>query len=181
MLSVHSEFQGWIQLVYRKSSLLEAEWWPDDRVPEPFVYWVGRKFIEFLLEHCTEKFKQTLWPTQVKLSVKFSCLVVLTLCDPMDCSMPGLPVHHQLLEFTQTYVHWVSDAIQPSHPLLSPSASAQSFSLMQLFAAPWASASTGSSVNGISQARILEWIAIFYFRRSSQTRDGAHISYVSFI
>jgi len=121
MLSVHSEFQGWIQLVYRKSSLLEAEWWPDDRVPELFVYWVGRKFIEFLLEHCTEKFKQTLWPTQVKLSVKFSCLVVLTLCDPMDCSMPGLPVHHQLLEFTQTYVHWVSDAIQPSHPLLSPS------------------------------------------------------------
>ena len=45
----------------------------------------------------------------------------LTLCDPMDCSMPALPVHHQLPEFTQTHVHWVSDAIQPSHPLLSPS------------------------------------------------------------
>ena len=44
-----------------------------------------------------------------------------TLCDPIDCSTPGLPVHHQLLEFTQTHVHWVSDAIQPSHPLLSPS------------------------------------------------------------
>ena len=44
-----------------------------------------------------------------------------TLCDPMDCSTPGLPVHHQLPEFTQTQVHWVSDAIQPSHPLLSPS------------------------------------------------------------
>ena len=43
-----------------------------------------------------------------------------TLCDPMDCSMPGLPVHHQLPEFTQTRVCWVSDAIQPSHPLLSP-------------------------------------------------------------
>ena len=40
-----------------------------------------------------------------------------TLCDPMNHSMPGLPVHHQLLEFTQTHVHWVSDAIQPSHPL----------------------------------------------------------------
>ena len=39
----------------------------------------------------------------------------------MDCSTPGLPVHHQLWEFTQTYVHWVDDAIQPSHPLLSPS------------------------------------------------------------
>ena len=42
------------------------------------------------------------------------------LCDPMNCSMPGLPVYHQLLECTQTRVHWVSDAIQPSHPLLSP-------------------------------------------------------------
>ena len=44
-----------------------------------------------------------------------------TLFDPMNCSTPGLPVHHQLPEFTQTHVHQVSDAIQPSHPLLSPS------------------------------------------------------------
>ena len=44
-----------------------------------------------------------------------------TLCDPMDCSTPGLPVHHQLLEFTQTHVHWVGDAIELSHPLSSPS------------------------------------------------------------
>ena len=44
-----------------------------------------------------------------------------TLCDPMNWSMPGLPVHHQLPEFTQTHVHRVGDAIQPSHPLLSPS------------------------------------------------------------
>ena len=43
------------------------------------------------------------------------------LCDPMNCSTPGLPVHHQLSEFTQTYAHWVGDAIRPSHPLLSPS------------------------------------------------------------
>ena len=43
-----------------------------------------------------------------------------TLCDPMNHSMPGLPVHHQLPESTQTHVHWVGDAIQPSHPLLSP-------------------------------------------------------------
>ena len=43
-----------------------------------------------------------------------------TLCDPINCSTPGLPVHHQLLEFTQTLVHRVSDAIQPSHPLPSP-------------------------------------------------------------
>ena len=44
-----------------------------------------------------------------------------TLCDPMNCSTPGLPVHHQLPEFTETHVHQVSDAIQPSHPLSSPS------------------------------------------------------------
>ena len=43
-----------------------------------------------------------------------------TLCNPMDCSTPGLPVHHQLPEFTQTHVHWVRDAIQPSHPLSFP-------------------------------------------------------------
>ena len=44
-----------------------------------------------------------------------------TLCNPMDCSTPGLPVHHQLPEFTQTHVHWIGDAIQPSHTLSSPS------------------------------------------------------------
>ena len=52
-----------------------------------------------------------------------------TLCDPLDCSTPGLPVHPQLPEFTQTRVHWVSDTIQPSHPLSSPSA--PTFSLSQ--------------------------------------------------
>ena len=45
----------------------------------------------------------------------------LTLCDSMDCSTPGFPVHHQLLGLAQTHVHWVGDAIQPSHPLSSPS------------------------------------------------------------
>ena len=56
-----------------------------------------------------------------------------TLCDPMDCSTPGLPVHHQLLELTQTHVHWVGDAIQPSHPLLSPSPPAFSLSQHRVF------------------------------------------------
>ena len=67
----------------------------------------------------------------MKPSVQFSSVTQLcpTLCDPMDCSMPGLPVHHQLPEFTQTHVCWVGDAIQPSHPLLSPSSPA--FSLSQ--------------------------------------------------
>ena len=53
-----------------------------------------------------------------KCSVTKSCL---TLCDPMDCSIPGFPVLHHLLELAQTPVHWVHDAIQPPHPLSSPS------------------------------------------------------------
>ena len=52
-----------------------------------------------------------------------------TLWDPMDCSSPGLPVHRQIAEFTQTHVHWIGDAIQPSHPLSAPSPSA--FNLSQ--------------------------------------------------
>ena len=63
------------------------------------------------------------------LIIQFSSVTqaCLTLCDPMDCSMPGFPVHHQLLESTQTHVHRVSDAIQTSHPLLSPSPPAFNF------------------------------------------------------
>jgi len=57
------------------------------------------------------------WSDQIR-SVTQLCP---TLCNPMNRSTPGLPVHHQLLEFTQTHVHLVSDAIQPSHPLSSPS------------------------------------------------------------
>ena len=59
----------------------------------------------------------------VHISVQFSSVTqsCLTLCDLMNRSTPGLPVHHQLPEFTQTHIHRVSDAIQPSHPLSSPS------------------------------------------------------------
>ena len=57
----------------------------------------------------------------------------LTLCAPMDCSTPGLPVHYQLPEFTQTHVHWVGDAIQPSHPLSSPSPPPSIFPSIRVF------------------------------------------------
>ena len=84
-------------------------------------------------------------------SVQFSSVAEScpTLCDPMNRSTPGLPVHHQLPGFTQTHVHRVSDAIQPSHPLSSPSPPApnpsqhQSFPMSQLFA--WDGQSTGAS------------------------------------
>ena len=55
------------------------------------------------------------------VSISIQSLSHVQLCDPMDCSTPGFPGHHQLPEFTQTHVHWVSDAIQSSHPLSSPS------------------------------------------------------------
>ena len=74
-------------------------------------------------------------------SVQFSRSVVSDSCDPMNHSTPGLPVHHQLLAFTQIQVHRVSDAIQPSHPLSSPSPpvpkslpASESFPVSQLFA-----------------------------------------------
>ena len=68
-------------------------------------------------------------------SLQFSSVVQScpTFCDPMNHSKPGLPVHHQLLEFTQTHVHQVGDAIQPSHPLSSPSPPAPNPSQHQVF------------------------------------------------
>ena len=54
-----------------------------------------------------------------------------TLCNPMDCNMPGFPVLHHLPELAQTHVHWIGDAIQPSHPLLSPSPPALNLSQHQ--------------------------------------------------
>ena len=82
------------------------------------------------------EFLQTCWPQsfqrpfeslssfhRITYRIQFSSVTQScpTLFNPMNCSTPGFPVHHQLPEFTQTNVHWVGDAIQPSHPLLSPS------------------------------------------------------------
>ena len=61
------------------------------------------------------------WTCLFSCSVQFSHSVMSDSLQPMDCSMPGLPVHHQLLELAQTHVHQVGDAIQPSHPPSSPS------------------------------------------------------------
>ena len=70
---------------------------------------------------------------ELRNNIQFSSVAQLCpmLCDPMDCSTPGFSVHHQLPEFTQTHVHQVSDAIQPSHPLSSPSPPALNLSQHQ--------------------------------------------------
>ena len=77
-----------------------------------------------------------------------------TLRDPMDCSTPGLPVHHQLLEPTQTHVHWVGDAIQPSHPLLSLSPPTLSFPASGSFQMSQLFASGGQSI-GVSASTLV--------------------------
>ena len=82
---------------------------------------------------CLKKAYDTFTRNQLNsiTSVQFSSVALLcpTLCDPMNCSMPVFPVPYQLLELTQTHVHWVGDAIQLSQPLLSPSP--PTFSLSQ--------------------------------------------------
>ena len=78
------------------------------------IYGLNNQIFFFFLEFE----KNSFFPSCTQFSsVTQSCL---TLCDPMDCSTPRFPVYHQLLEFTQTHVHRVGDAIQPSHPLSSP-------------------------------------------------------------
>ena len=94
-------------------SILNNRWLPcfsDSHLPQPFI----QRGIS--AQGCP-------WTTLGILTVQFSSVTQScpTLCDLMNRSMPGLPVHHHLPEFTQTHVHRVSDAIQPSHPLSSPS------------------------------------------------------------
>ena len=83
----------------------------------------------------------------------------LTLCDPMDCSKPGLPVHHQLPEFTQTHVHWVGDGLQTTKIILDIlcCAGLSRFSCVQLFVTPWTVAHQAPLTMEIFQERILEW------------------------
>ena len=89
------------------------------------------------------------------------------LCDPMDCSIPGFPVYHQLPEFTQAHVHWISDAIQPSHPLSSPSPTALNLSQHQgLF--QWVSSSH-------QVAKVLE----FQFQQLTSVSDCSHLYFLS--
>ena len=90
-------------------------------------------------------------------SVQFSSVAQScpTLCNPIDCSTPGFPVHHQLPEFTQTHVHWVSDAIQPSHPLIPFSSHLQSFPSSGSFHMSQFFASDGQSIEVSASASVL--------------------------
>ena len=89
-----------------------------------YIYTCIHSFTKLSLRHCKSLLHMVNENSSIFLySVQFSSVAQScpTLCDPMNLSTPGLPVHHQLAEFTQTRAHRVSDAIQPSHPLSSPS------------------------------------------------------------
>ena len=110
--------------MFTASLFTMARTWKQPRCPLTYE-WIKKLWYIYITEY----------------SVQFSSVTQScpTLCDSMNCSTPGLPVNHQLPEFTQTHVHRVSDAIQPSHPLSSPSPPApnpsqhQSFPMSQLF------------------------------------------------
>ena len=125
------------------------------------------------------------------LLIQFSSVAQLcpTLCDTMNRNTPGLPVHHQLPEFTQTHVHWVSDAIQPSHPLSSPSLlppippclqsfpTSGSFPMSQLFA------SGGQSI-GVSPGLIsfrMDWLDLFAVQGTLKSLLQHHSSEASIL
>ena len=112
-------------------------------------------------------------------SVQFSCSGMSDLWDPIDCSTPGLLVHHQLPEFTQTHVHWGDDAIQPSHSLLSPSPPAfklsiRVFSNESVLCIWWPeywsfsfSISPSSEYSGLISFR-MHWLDLLTVQRDSQ-------------
>ena len=104
-------------------------------------------------------------------SVQFSSVAQLcpTLCGSVDCSTPGVPVHHQLPEFIQTRVRWVSDAIQPSHPLSPPSPA--SFPASGSFPMSWLFASGGQSIGALVSASVLPMnkMTIFWYIELNKT------------
>ena len=95
-----------------------------DKISYSWNIWkclIGKHVALICFHHFVAFWLDQVWFSFKVLSVQFNHSLCLILCNPMNRSTPGLPVHHQLPEFTQTHIHWISDAIQPSHPLSSPS------------------------------------------------------------
>ena len=146
---------------------------------------------------CKEQYSIGTWNVRSISSVQFSSVAQScpTICDPMNRSTPGLPVHHQLPEFTQTHIHGFGDAIQPSHPLLSPSPPApnpsQPYILSGVISPLISSSILGTyqpgeflfqypiilpfhTVHGVLMARILKWFAIPFSSGPHSVRSLHH-------
>ena len=146
--SVHGILQArileWVAIPFSRGSS-----WTRDRTQVSSI--AGRFFTVWATREAN-KFAQV----YMLSSVQFSCSVVSYFCDPMNCSTPGFPVHHQLPELTQTHVHHISDAIQPSYPLPSPSPPAFNLSQNQgLFQLSQFLTSGGQSIGVSASALVL--------------------------
>ena len=108
--------------------------------------------------------KKNIWQVFWIFSVQFSSIAQLcsTLCDPRNCSTPGLPVHHKLPESTQTHVHQVGDAIQPSHPLFPFSSCPQSFPASGSFQMSQLFASGGQNIGVSASTSVLPINCLMY-------------------
>ena len=114
-----------LQYSWLEPSMDRGAWWATvHRVTKNWTW------LKWLSTHSTISFRSLQFSSVQFSSVAQSCP---TLCGPMNCSTPGLPVHHQLPESTQTHVHWVGDAIQPSHPLSAPLLLPSIFSSIRVF------------------------------------------------
>ena len=117
-LSFQLQFKGTLVFLFKKVVLLQKK----------KMLWI---LIEYLLPFCDRSGIPNLVNFQTSFQFSSATQLCPTLCNPMNRSTSGLPVHHQLLQSTQTHVHCVGDAIQPSHPLLSPSPPALNLSQHQ--------------------------------------------------
>ena len=115
--------RNWLEPIRSK---MADYWLPVDFEPH-YAFIVTREYAKWHTHQCHDS---------SEANNQFSSVQSLSrgqLCDQMDCSMPGLPVHHQLPEFTETHVHWVGDAIKLSHPLSSPSPPTFTFPIIRVF------------------------------------------------
>ena len=116
-----TRISGFIHLSYKFTPIILGIRWSGDLTGSENIYSIKK-------ESTYISWGRGSWNRCCCCSVTKLCL---TLCDPMDCSIPGFPVPYYLLEFAQTHFHWVGDAIQPSHPLPSPSPPALNLSQHQ--------------------------------------------------
>ena len=164
--SIHGIFQArvleWVAIAFSRGSSWLRDWTLSDWTE--LNWWVWNNDLKWLLKKILSK--TTTLKQRSEGLLLFSHSVTLTLCDPMDCSMPGLPVLHHLLEPAQTHVHQVSVANQPSHPLYpllflsSIFPTSGSFLLSWLFASGAQSTGVSASASVSPPMNIHDWLPL---------------------